>query len=181
MWLLLEEFRTPVKNRHIFYFGGGQASTPQVPTPVEKFPGLQNLGTQLVNMLLLPILQGQAGMQGGLAQRPYKGWSSVYGGPGGTFPGAYSVLNSPNPALNGARGGFQNTVNALISSIIGQGLNGGGGSAARSGAVLTSSEQPGPFGAPQPEHGEGAGSVTAEGGALSSNGESRGESEAEHG
>ena len=63
-----------------FFSGQQQQMIP--PTAVEKVPGLQNLGQQLVQYFQ-QLLSGQQ------RQMPYRGFESVYGGPGGSFPGLY--------------------------------------------------------------------------------------------
>jgi hypothetical protein len=74
--------------------GGFMSSTPvqQVqPAPVSKIPGLDALGQQLIQQFM-QMLSGQQ------RQMPYSGFQSVYGGPGGSFPGLYQQQpTSPAP------------------------------------------------------------------------------------
>ena len=72
--------------------GGFMSSTPVQevqPSPVEKVPGLQNLVQQLIQQYMQQI-QGMQKMQ-----MPYQGFQSVYGGPGGSFPGIYAQQPTP--------------------------------------------------------------------------------------
>jgi hypothetical protein len=94
--------------------GGFMSSTPvqQVqPSPVEKIPGLQNLGQQLMQMF-------QQMLSGQLRQQPYQGFQSVYGGPGGTFPGLYtnpSVGQTTQPSQT--QPSFQQLINNILSNL----------------------------------------------------------------
>lgn len=73
---------------------GSQQTTLQPPTPVSTIPGAQNLGQALVNYYMRVL-------GGGNARTPYMGYSSVYGGPGGTFPSS-SFYGTPTPSAPSA-------------------------------------------------------------------------------
>ncbi len=101
-----------------FLFGSPQ-STPMKPEPVEHLPGISGLGNQLLQRFM-QILSGQ------LQQKPFTGFNSLFGGPGGSVPNRLQ----PAPALNtggGAggttgntnqSGGFQNMINMIVQQAL---------------------------------------------------------------
>jgi hypothetical protein len=96
------------------FFSSPQQTTLQ-PTPVEKVPGLQNLGQNLVQYF-------QNLLTGNLRQMPYQGYQSVYGGPGGSFPGIYSTQTGANDMLGNLLSpggqGMQTLTNAIQQAIM---------------------------------------------------------------
>src|SRR2546430_6918957 len=97
---------------------GSQQSTPMKPEPVEHLPGISGLGNQLLHRFM-QILSGQ------LQQKPFTGFQSVFGGPGGSVPNRLQpapTLNTGGVGTTGGgtnqSGGFQNMINMIVQQAL---------------------------------------------------------------